>query len=52
MMLECAANPPVDGGSPSVASVIDAFLDFASRRDAASTFYERTLSALGDRAVN
>ncbi len=43
LMLECAANPPVDGGSPTVASVIDAFLDYASKRDAESTFYERKL---------
>lgn len=43
LMAERLANPPVDGGNPTVASVIDAYLDFAMRRDAPSTFYERKL---------
>jgi hypothetical protein len=43
LMAERLANPPVDGGDPSVASVIDAFLVFAKPRDAVSTFYERRL---------
>lgn len=42
-MVELADNPPVDGGNPTVASVIDAFLDFAIKRDAENTFYERKL---------
>ncbi len=43
LMLECLSNPPVDGGDPTVASVIEAFLEYASKRDAESTFYERKL---------
>ncbi len=43
LMLERLSNPPVDGGDPTVASVIDASLVFAKSRDAESTFYERKL---------
>ena len=43
LMAEILANPPVDGGNPTVASVIDAFLEYAIHRDAETTFYERKL---------
>ena len=43
LMAEIAANPPVDGGDPTVASIIDADLDFAQHRDSRRTFYERKL---------
>lgn len=43
LMIELAANPPVDNGNPTVASVIDAFLDFAAKHNAENTFYERKL---------
>ena len=43
LMAEIAANPPVDGGDPTVASIIDAYLDFAQHRDSPRTFYERKL---------
>ena len=32
LMAEIAANPPVDGGDPTVAVIIDAYLDHAHRR--------------------
>ena len=40
-MVERVANPPVDGGDPPVASVIDAFLDHDVRRSGTRTYYER-----------
>jgi len=43
LMAEMAANPPVDGGDPTVASIIDEYLEYSVRRDASSTFYERKL---------
>lgn len=43
LMAEVMANPPVDGGNPTVASIVDEFLDYSIKRDAASTFYERKL---------
>jgi integrase len=43
LMAELAANPPVDGGDPTIASVVDAYLDFAQRRNAPRTYYERRL---------
>src|SRR5262245_40960913 len=43
LMVERAANPPVDGGDPTVASVIDAFLDHDVRRSGTRTYYERRL---------
>jgi integrase len=41
LMIERAANPTVDGGDPTVASVIDAFLDYDVRRSGQRTYYER-----------
>jgi integrase len=41
LMVQRAANPPVDGGAPTVASVIDAFLDHDVRRSGTRTYYER-----------
>jgi integrase len=43
LMAEIAANPPVDGGDPTVASIADAYLDYAQRRDSTRTYYERKL---------
>jgi len=43
LMAEILANPPVDGGDPTVASVIDEFLEYSVKRDAPSTYYERKL---------
>jgi integrase len=43
LMAEIAANPPVDGGDPTVAAIVDAYLDYAHRRDSPRTFYERKL---------
>jgi integrase len=43
LMAEVLANPPVEGGDPTVASVVDEFLEFSVKRDAPSTFYERKL---------
>lgn len=43
LMAEIAANPPVDGGDPTVAAIVDAYLGFAERRDSPRTFYERKL---------
>ncbi|HEY1599551.1 MAG TPA: tyrosine-type recombinase/integrase [Pirellulales bacterium] len=43
LMAECLANPPVDGGNPTVASLVDAFLDYSQKHDAESTHYERKL---------
>jgi hypothetical protein len=43
LMAECLADPPVDGGEPTVASVVDEFLEYSIKRDAPSTFYERRL---------
>ena len=41
-MLEVASNPPVGAGEQTVASVIDAYLDHASRELAAETHQTRT----------
>jgi len=43
LMEECLTNPPVDGGNPTVASIVDEFLEYSIKRDAPSTFYERKL---------
>jgi integrase len=43
LMEECLTNPPVDGGDPTVASIVDEFLEYSVKRDAPSTFYERKL---------
>jgi len=43
LMAARLASEPVDSGNPTVASLFEAFLDFAVRRDAASTFYERKI---------
>lgn len=40
LMVECAANPPVDGGAPTVASIIDAYLDQHQRAVGERTYYE------------
>jgi integrase len=40
-MAERLAVPPVDGGNPTVTSVIDAFLEYSSLRDSERTYYER-----------
>lgn len=41
LMAERLVNPPVDGEAPTVASVIEAFLEYTIRRDAPRTYYER-----------
>jgi len=46
LMLESLSNPSLDSVDHTVASVIDEFLEFAIKRDAASTFYERKLYLL------
>jgi hypothetical protein len=43
LMAEMLANPPVDGGHPTVAFIVDEFLEFSVKRDAPSTYYERKL---------
>ena len=44
LMAERPASPTAAGGqSPTVASLVDAFLDHSVKRDAPSTFYERKL---------
>ena len=43
LMAEILANPPADGGDPTVASIVDEFLEHSVKRDAPSTFYERKL---------
>lgn len=41
LMAEAAANPPVDGGDPTVASLLDAYLDDAIENNRPRTFAEK-----------
>ena len=43
LMAEILANPPIDAGDQTVASIVDEFLDYSVKRDAPSRFYERNL---------
>ncbi|MBI1902755.1 MAG: hypothetical protein HYS13_16780 [Planctomycetia bacterium] len=43
LMAELLANPPPTNAEPTVASIVETFLDHAIAHDATSTYYERKL---------